>query len=72
MVMDAGRIVESGEPSAVFAAPQAQATLAMVQAVPQLTTAMRASPGTCITPATNAVEMTLRWRTCQFALQLCN
>jgi peptide/nickel transport system ATP-binding protein len=40
-VMDAGRIVESGEPSAVFAAPQAQATLAMVQAVPQLRTAMR-------------------------------
>ena len=40
-VMDAGRIVESGEPSAVFAAPQAQATVAMVQAVPQLRTAMR-------------------------------
>jgi peptide/nickel transport system ATP-binding protein len=39
-VMDAGRIVESGEPSAVFAAPQARATLAMVQAVPQLRTAM--------------------------------
>ncbi len=37
-VMDAGRIVESGEPSRVLAVPQAQATLAMVQAVPRLRT----------------------------------
>jgi peptide/nickel transport system ATP-binding protein len=39
-VMDAGRIVESGEPSEVFAAPLAPATRAMVQAVPRLRTAM--------------------------------
>ena len=37
-VMDAGRIVESGEPSQVLAAPQARATLALVQAVPRLRT----------------------------------
>ena len=35
-VMDAGRIVDIGEPSRVLAAPQSQATLAMVQAVPRL------------------------------------
>jgi peptide/nickel transport system ATP-binding protein len=35
-VMDAGRIVESGESARVLAAPQAKATLAMVQAVPRL------------------------------------
>jgi peptide/nickel transport system ATP-binding protein len=37
-VMDAGRIVESGEASQVLAAPQAPATLAMVQAVARLRT----------------------------------
>ena len=40
-VMEAGRIVESGEPSEVFAAPGAPATRAMVRAVPRLRTAMR-------------------------------
>ena len=39
-VMDAGRIVESGDPAQVFAAPQAQATLALVRAVPQLRAAV--------------------------------
>jgi peptide/nickel transport system ATP-binding protein len=37
-VMDAGRIVESGEPSQVLAAPREQATRALVRAVPRLMT----------------------------------
>ena len=40
-IMDAGHIVESGAPLQVLAAPQAPATLAMVQAVPQLKTVAR-------------------------------
>ena len=35
-VMDAGRIVDEGEPSRILAAPQSPATLALVQAVPRL------------------------------------
>ncbi len=35
-VMEAGRIAESGEPSAVFSAPRSNATRALVQSVPQL------------------------------------
>jgi peptide/nickel transport system ATP-binding protein len=40
-VMDAGRIVDDGEPSRILAAPQSPATLALVQAVPRLRIAPR-------------------------------
>lgn len=44
-VMEAGRIVESGETESVIAHPQSSVTKALIAAVPQLTTGAESRPG---------------------------